>query len=185
MTHSIISAALLSALLCACAMTPDTGAAPANVREDLRRALALARLTAVDPAIESVAVLTPADPRDGSAALIAAAPTLWNPLDGATGSIAIKGSPTGSPYDGGHAGLSFNAKAGITYLAHCRLELPGGSWDYDYGGVASGHGKVQPGSAELSMPSNKIPANGRAELAFASRQTGHKLFGCTLYGLRI
>jgi len=185
MTHSTILAASFSALLCACAITPDTGATLPNAQRDLRHALALARLTAVNPAIESVTVLNPADPNDGSAALTAAAPTLWNPLDGATGSIAIKGSPTGSPYEGGHVGLSFSARAGLTYLAHCRFELPGGSWDFDYGGVASGHGKVQPDSAELAMPSNKIPVNGRAELAFASRQSGHKLLGCTLYGLRI
>ena len=175
----------LALVLWGCSATESGKVAAASDPTDLQRALRLAGLdAALASSIEYMAVVTPAVPKQGSTAMFAAAPKLWDPAAGQTGSMAITGNPTGNPYDGGHAGISFDAKTGFIYLALCQLEQPGGPWDFSYGDVATGSGQVQATSAELSMPSERIAASGRAYVTFASRQTGHKLLGCRLYGLK-
>lgn len=169
--------------LVACA-TATGGAAPADNSHDraaFARAALAAGLSATIQDVEYAAVLTPAKPRHRSAALFAVTPPSWDAADGPTGSI---GAPS-NPYAGGHVGIHFKAAAGLRYLASCRLEQPGGEWHFNYGQTATGNGKPQPPTAELSMLSDPVVQSGTAVLIFAAKQTGHRIFSCNLWGLRL
>ena len=136
---------------------------------DLSRALSAAQLHASRDNVEYTAMLTPAKPRDGSAALFARTPRSWNAGDGQTGSIGAPGNYT-NPYDGGQAGIAFQARAGLRYLVSCRIEHAGTDWDFNFGGAATGNAKLQTATTELPMLSDRTAQTGPAELVFATKQ---------------
>jgi hypothetical protein len=195
-TQQRLGLAFSSALaLGACSALP----APPNASDDMAILARAAELAALQskPTVISSAKLTPARPRDASAALIAGArigipdpsgstggELLWDPTDGASGSVAFPGSNHSHPASGPYIGIRFEARVGLRYLAHCMSQQAGGRLNYIFGPDPSGSGRVELNAADFAIVSDRTAANGQATLIFANEQGGHKLVACNLLGLK-
>jgi hypothetical protein len=194
MTRRLAAFPAVAFLLVACAHG-DASSAGAQSNTALRRALALANL-AGQPRVVSSARVTPARPIDGNTSLIAVSPVggpvpegqisplVWDPADGATGSITTPATRGGNPREATYVGVNFNARVGLRYLVRCVFDAAGGYVNYEFGPDPTGSGRLALNAVDFAVMSDAAVTGGRATFAFANEQNGHKVVECRIYGVQ-